>query len=214
MATERDYFSEVQNTTLCPFARDARIAWASSWRKEQTDDVNFARIGEDLAAFCSSAQSDKMHGFVMAIDAGPDGLSDIDSVARRFAESIAALDRCDGGGGLDRTAVDQVGWQWEYAGLRLFLNVFAGCYEPWHPKHLPTADMMILFAQPSFSFDLCRANSDQTSVKEFIRKRFATAGRPYDGQLIDRRVDSVHYMSPAHLGDEAVRWFDHYPDPT
>ena len=202
-------FGEVISQTLCPFARTARVEWASPWQASLSDEENFSRIARELEQFCMTARDREMHGFVVAVGAAERGLTDLGAVEGRFRRTLAELDRRDKGTKQHRPQdVDKAGWQWEFCNLGLFLNVFSSCYEEWHPKHLPASGILVIFMQPTFSFDLCNANTDNVQVKGAIRRRFARAGRPYDGELVDQGVDSLLYMSPAQPGDPPVAWFD------
>jgi FPC/CPF motif-containing protein YcgG len=202
-------FGQVIAATLCPFARSARVGWASGWQEALPDEENYSRIANELGQFCMTARDRRMHGFVVAIGDPAGGLTNLSAVERRFARTLAELDRRDKGSKRHSPKdVGKAGWQWEFCNLSLFLNVFSSCYKDWHPKHLPARGILVIFMQPSFSFDLCNANTDNVLVKKAIRQKFARAGRPYDGELVDRGIDSLLYMSPARPGDPPVAWFD------
>lgn len=92
------------------------------------------------------------------------------------------------------------------------MNLFAPAYGPGHSKHLPRGDRIVVFAQPEESFDFCGVNPSRHDVKVAIRRRFADAGRPYPGELIDTRVEAHLYVFPYESGGKPVRWWECPPD--
>lgn len=204
-------FRHIAESTACPFAPGSKVTKAPPWRYDASDEANFQRLAACLHAFCDTAQAQGMHGFSMEIGAGSSALTRLDELAERFASSLAQLDRLPGGEPLDVERVQRPGWQWRFAGLSLFLNVFAACYPASHPRHLHTDRAMVVFAQPGFSFDLCNANTERVTVKAAVRRQFERRGQPYDGKLVDAGVDSLLYVMPVRFTDPPVRWFDRYP---
>ena len=62
--------------------------------------------------------------------------------------------------------------------------------------------------QPEFAFDLCGITQASKIEKVFIRSRFREAGRPYNGELVDNRLEALLYISPQQLTDPPIRWWE------
>lgn len=168
------------------------------------------RIHSDLAKFSQVYELEKFSGF--AFDAAAvDGsnLEKFNDCVHPFRSVLCALLEIDG---LDPSLlwanIEDYDWQYSLCGLRLFVNLFAPCYPPRHTKHLPVLDRIVLFLQPERSFDFCDVNSSRGDLRRRIRERFAKAGRPYSGDLIDTRIEAHLYVFPLEIGDPIVRWWE------
>jgi YqcI/YcgG family len=200
-------FTRLQSGTLCPYAARARVTLGPAAEGESSLDRHVSRCAEDMTSWAQVARATRSHGYVMQVP-----LSNADeflAVKRGFGDVLRRLSRLDPNGSscMQRSPLVD-GWQFEFGGLRLFLNVFAPCYPQRHSKHVDTQGWFYIFAQPEFSFDLCGINSRNRLAKSVIRDRFAEAGMPYDGALIDQRHEALLYMFPLRPGDPPVRWWD------
>jgi hypothetical protein len=41
-----------------------------------------------------------------------------------------------------------------------------------------------------------------------IRNSFENAGKPYDVNLIDQRIEAFLYIMPLQIGDPPIRWWE------
>lgn len=202
-----DTWEWLKSTTLCPFARMSRVDVAPGWSAHLSPADNVRALAGALREFCAGYPSRKAHGFAVEIGTLPGEAMLIDRCVALFSWLVFALVQMDGQGRPDDAVLKSAGWQFSFAGRRLFLNLFAPCYPPTHSKHLPPGDRFIVFMQPEESFDYCGINSGQRAVKHAIRRRFSDAGRPYPGELIDQRVEAHLYVFPHGLSDPPVQWW-------
>jgi hypothetical protein len=203
----------LQSSTLCPFARTARVRVSPAWDPSLSPSHNLRLIADHLRTFCEEYPGLRLHGFAMELQTRSGDAMSPEACTQAFAWVISALRHLDGqGDDLSKSAVEQPEWQFSFAGRRLFMNLFAPAYGPSHSKHLPPGDRVVVFAQPEESFDYCGVNPSRRHVKEAIRRRFADAGRPYPGELIDTRVEAHLYVFPCEPGGNPVRWWEYPAD--
>ncbi|MGI5269450.1 YqcI/YcgG family protein [Nonomuraea sp. CA-218870] len=201
-------FSWVIENTLCPFARSARVAYCPPWDSTRPFPENLESTAQALTRLVGRVVSERLHGIVIEIHHGrvPLTFASVRGAFCDFMRGLAAYDvsgvNCMDG---DLSHPD---WQFEFGGQRMFTSVFAPCYDEHHPKHTPRPGVFYVFFQPEISFDFCHVHPGNSKVRQFIRAAFSAAGRPYDGALIDRRVEAHIYMFPRRLGDAPVRWWD------
>ncbi|HEY5710129.1 MAG TPA: YqcI/YcgG family protein [Solirubrobacterales bacterium] len=201
-----DAFAVVKRTTPCPYALGARISYGPQW-DPALGLANSELIAQSLAEWAKTARTSASHGFVIGIYS-PEA-ADFGSVTALLKTALQHLSHFDPNQSdcLQRD-IEQTDWQFEFAGLRLFVNVFAPCYPPGHGKRVEDPERVFLFFQPEYSFDICGVNRDNLAAKRMIRRRFAEAGSPYSGELIDQRVEAYLYMLPLDPGDPPVRWWE------
>jgi len=199
-------FEALRLSTLCPYAARARVAYGSAWDDGESRDANLRRTASAFAAWAAMARENRSHGFVLEV--GLSAASDFEQVRRAFGDTLLRLNEHDPAhSSCMRRPIEAAGWQYEFGGLRLFVNVFAPCYPTRHSKHVEAERRFYVFFQPEFSFDLCGVNSANRGAKETVRRIFRDAGCPYDGAVIDRRIEAHLYMFPLDPGDDAVRWW-------
>lgn len=198
-------FATVKRTTPCPFALGAKVTYGPDW-DSALGAANWARNALSLAEWAHTARRARSHGFVIEI-CDPRA-SDFSSVIGLLRTALQQLNRLDPEHSdcLERV-IENTEWQFEFAGLRLFVNTFAPCYPRAHSKRVEDPERVYLFLQPEFSFDLCGVSRDNFAAKQMIRRRFAEAGSPYSGELVDRRVEAYLYMFPLDPDDSPVRWW-------
>ncbi|MDH3030143.1 YqcI/YcgG family protein [Methylobacterium fujisawaense] len=201
-------FEALRAATLCPFARRAEVRYSPPWDEANGFHANVAAHAGALATFVAEGERDALHGFVSEIVIG-DGAHDFDRVRRSFNAYLVGLaeydDDCRLAMNCDKLAAE---WQFSFRGMRMFLNVFAPCYQPPHSKFIPSPNSFWVFFQPEYSFDLCNIDPSKIATKALIRSAFREAGMPYDGAQIDRRIESLLYMFPMRGTDGPVRWWD------
>jgi hypothetical protein len=200
-------FAAIKNSTLCPYAKSARVRYGPRWTPVDPDDANWARNATALAGWADTARKECSHGFVLEI-AGRDAAS-FHCVEASLKEALHSLNAHDpAASDCMKGPFDAVEWQFEFADLRLFVNVFAPCYPTNHSKHSQDSERIFLFLQPEYAFDLCGVNPANRAAKELIRTRFRAAGMPYNGELIDQRIEAQIYMFALHASDQPVRWWE------
>lgn len=199
-------FEEMRLRTLCPYAGRARITYGPRWSDADSPEVNLRRAASSCARWAGTARENASHGFVMEV--GLTDAGDFEAVRIAFGATLRALNERDPNRSecMGRE-IDSTEWQYEFAGERLFVNVFAPCYQPPHGKHVDAEGRFYIFFQPEFSFDLCGIDSSNRAAKETIRRIFSNAGCPYDGDAIDRRIEAYLYLFPLDPADGPVRWW-------
>ena len=199
-------FEELRQTTKCPFAKGARVISAPDWDPALTFTENVAGQGNALRRFAMDFDEHRLHGFVARVGCEQERPS-FDDVRMRFHEYLVALaetdESCSAVLAEDKLAL---GWQFTYADIRMFLNVFATCYPRKHSKYCEVLDGFFVFFQPERSFDFCGSRS-LAIMKHEIRARFAEAGLPYNGAQVDARIEALLYMFPVEPFGEPVKWW-------
>lgn len=206
--TVKERFAKIAEKTFCPFARGAHIAYGPEWEVRRSFGVNMDSNAAALTQFRQLAEQEAFHGFVSEVYL-PVALRSFEGIRCLFAVFLQELSSRDpSGGSCMQEEIGRRGWQFEYCNLRLFGNVFAPCYEEWHPKYSYNQDYAFFFFQPEGAFDLCGISRDQKAEKDAIRERFRRGGRPYNSDLIDQRIEALLYMSPLQIADPPVRWWE------
>jgi len=205
-----EVFEGLRSTTYCPFATRARIWYGPDWDLSCDFESNVQRIASNLTDFCGLHQVNQLHGYVINVVGDRSSrmatLSETATLFWKFLKYLSPLDPAQCSSFAD---IEHPQWQFEFANVRLFLNVFSGSYEHTHTKFIDLDSGIMIFAQPEGSFDLCGIDPSRPEVKQQIRDRFASNGLAYDGTLIDKRVESHLYVFPEQVGDDPVRfWLD------
>jgi hypothetical protein len=202
-----EIFKRMVGQTRCPYAKTAKVWYAPAWNTDASYYENVGFHATALRQFVPVAKAERYHGFVSEITIGPRA-KDFDTVKRAFREYLHALASTDTNCQQCMMGVrGDKSWQFEYAGLRMFLNVFAPCYPAPHSKRVEAEDCFFVFFQPEHSFDLCGVNPQNRAAKTQIRSAFADADMPYNGAAIDARIEAELYMFPLNPTDPPVRWW-------
>jgi YqcI/YcgG family len=182
--------------------------YGSLWVKEATLTENLTKNITELEHFCDIAFQTRLHGFVLEALVGEKACS-MAGTLDAMHSVMASLAAADESAHLSLSAdnIETTSWQFTFRGIKLFTSIFSPCYPAWHTKHLPSRLSVVIFFQPDFSFDFCRIDRRNKGAKEAIRRKFAENGRPYDWQLIERRIEAHIYVSPLRLGDSPVIWW-------
>ena len=199
-------FETIRQTTLCPYAARANVSYGPAWLQELSARPNWDRIAASLAEWADRAYETRSHGYVIEI--GGVDADDFDEVRRTLRRTLTELNARDPAeSNCLQEDLEDPGWQFDFAGLRLFANVFAPCYSPGHTKHSPVPHRVYVFFQPEFAFDFCGINPRNRAARELVRRRFLEAGSPYNGELIDRRQEAYLYMFPLDPMGQPVKWW-------
>jgi hypothetical protein len=208
-----DIFRTVQAETRCPFAESAAITFARPIPAESSISEAGQQLYEDIAAYVQEGIATAPDGLAVALPNSVIG-DDFESLTSGFNDLYHTLKMHDG---YDEEAIatediEDPGWQLTMAGQRLFTLVFSSLYPATSPRHIPEANTTFLFFQPVQSFG-ARLPFEKDSVefrrtKANIRSRFAQAERPYDGVIHDGPSEAAKYLSPQHLGMQAIKWWE------
>lgn len=201
-------FKDLKDRTLCPFARSAKIWFGPPWDTSLRFRENCSIQATDLRRFCEAAYEGRYHGFVAGLRVGDaaQNAEDVKVAFRDFLNGLAAEDASCGRCMAQHPLSED--WQFEFGDVRMFLNVFAPCYERPHSKRVESTGAFFVLFQPEFSFDFCGIDPGSRDTKLEIRRRFASAGMPYNGAQIDSRIEALLYMFPSDPFGEPVRWWE------
>ena len=210
-----DVFTNLQQTTFCPFAAQATVEHGPAWVNDLPFEANVARNAERLKVHLAVGRVRRLQGFVSQVGFGLGNSVDFErtvEIFRRFVFGLGDFDSsCRGSLTQD---IGSVGWSLKFADEPVFLNLFAPCYPERHSKHVAYDGCLYIFFQPEYTFDFCNVNRTRVELKAQIREKFADAGMPYDGATIDTRRKALSFVFPIRTGDPPVRWWEMFnPDP-
>jgi len=201
-------FKEVQTSTACPFAREARMWGGPRWEARRSLSGNVESIIPYLISFTKVAARERLDGFVLAID-DPRLTTDMCALSqwfRRFLKAISARDKrpnsCFAGD------IERPGWQFSFNDLRLFISVFSPLYSKQHSRHASSATFVVL--QPKNSFDRYAIGSlfpKSNTTKKEVRRRFREAGVSYLEDVIDSGIEAAVCLMPRWHGDICAAWW-------
>lgn len=199
-------FSKVVENTHCPYS-DQKSAMGPVWDMSLTWDENIATNAKELQEFFAVFIPEKLHGYVMEVRTH-NNIKTLEEFGKVFNKILITLNEYDPlHSNCLRQKINSLSWQFQFAGERTFITTFAPCYQPLHPRYSYSANILYLFFQPEKSFAFCGVNSGNRESKELARKAFEKAGRPYDGALIDKRIEAWLYILPAEVGDNPIEWW-------
>lgn len=200
-------FRNIVSNTLCPYT-GGKLIYGPSWSDEVSFQENIRLNAIELSRFLSHFKEGKLHGFVMELKC-PEGQTDLKQFAAFFHKTLLTLSSFDP---RKSTCLNQekenTEWQYEYCGVRMFIASFAPCYSTLHPRYSYSSEFAFLLIQPEESFSFCGVSSKNQQAKDLARKKFIEAGRPYDSDLIDKRIEAWLYILPEEICDQPIEWWD------
>jgi hypothetical protein len=201
-------FEQLKLSTYCPFASSAKVARQLSWNLGLDFLGNIQSHALALKEFTKFAQERKYHGFVSRVYLG-NGAKNFETTRIAFKEYLFGLAKFDQDCAkcLEQDKIN-LEWQFSFNKLRMFLNVFSPCYSLQHSKYIYSEDSIYIFFQPEYSFSLCGSKPLTKLTTQSIRDKFYKAGKGYDGELIDQRIEAYIYMFPEKPGDQPVNWWE------
>ncbi|MBC6718388.1 YqcI/YcgG family protein [Aurantimonas sp. DM33-3] len=205
-----DNFEALRVSTLCPFAVTSKIDYGPQWSDEIGFDENVALIADGLRHHLPRCRREQLQGFVAQIKVGdPTSFEQVVSCFRRLIFELGRHDSsCQHSLDGDIGAKE---WNFTFGEEAIFLNLFAACYQWPHSKRVDDRYHMYVFFQPEFTFDFCNINRSRVALKEDIRRRFAAADMPYDGQTIDGRRKALAFVFPLKPCEPPVEWWRSAP---
>jgi FPC/CPF motif-containing protein YcgG len=204
-------FRTIQAETQCPFAKSAIITFARPITAEFSVPEAAQQLYEDIATYVQEGIATAPDGLAVAMPNSVIG-DDFKSLTLGFKSLYHALKMHDGSDeeAIATENIEDPGWQLKIGGQRLFTLIFSSLYPADNPRHINEAGMTFIFFQPveSFSTRLVfdKDSTEFERVKANIRSRFAKAGLEYDGTINDDLREAAKYLSPQHLGMQAVEW--------
>jgi len=206
MAHSLEAFRKIQAATVCPYAPTAKLWGAPDWEADQTTEANLSKILPPLQRFAFVQRWEPLDGFVLELTNHGD-FSDLEAMASTLNGVLRWLNDNDARGtpvfGPNVRAKD---WQFTFAGVRLFVLVFAPFYGRHHPRESYCLQSAFILFQCEDSFH--RAHDPGTPIDHIeIRRRFAAAGKDYDCYIMHQPYEAPRYLKPLYPGDPEVAWW-------
>jgi hypothetical protein len=202
-----ELFRPVQMQTMCPFAANARIWGAGTYKRDASLLENIRSSVPGLTIFTSAARDEGLDGLIYAFPTASIG-TDLESVSRLVKVFLTVLMACDPVDPRDfeEQRPEMPGWRFHFAGEDYFVNVFAPLYTGIDSRYTYGAggDLYVfIFLQPESSFHLRIPQEQYQKVRDGIRSRFARSFQPYE--LDD--LEPHRFILPP--GDEdVVKWYN------
>lgn len=151
-------FDQLRCSSLCSFAKRAKLWGAPAWRDDRPVDWNAEAISPYLTIFAKAAEREGLDGFVVGpgLAAEADGMA---GLAEWFGSFLKSLARNDSDRRIEDAfaGVDRPGWQFSFRGVRMFVSVFSSLYDDTHPRYSPSGPYVSF--QPESSFEAYRIGS-------------------------------------------------------
>ncbi|WP_224279796.1 YqcI/YcgG family protein [Nocardioides lacusdianchii] len=206
-------FAPTIESTACTFARAAKLWGGPRWNADRNVGYNCEITVPYLTRFARAAIAEGLDGFIISpvVRRKPHTVAEVGDVLRETLQSLSTLDP-DGNGAPSRVFATP-GWQFTYAGQRLFVTVFSDVYSPDHVRHSPRGTYFMLQPEESFSHHgIGGSHKDSDKIKTKVRENFASRGMSYPHDLIASRIEAHLYLLP-ETGEEPVVWWDPTRDP-
>lgn len=207
-----DVFRTVQAETLCPFAKSAVITFARPIAAETSLSEAAQQLHEDFTVYAQYGIATAPDGLAVSVHNTFIG-DDFESLTSGFNALYRALKVNDGLSeeALAAENVEDSDWRLVIAGQRFFSIVFSSLYSSNNPRYIPDTNTTFILFQPLESFGsrlpFGKDGKEFRRVKEGVRSRFAQAGRAYDGAINDDPREAAKYLTPLHLGAQAIEWW-------
>jgi hypothetical protein len=194
-------FTELVETTQCPYAPRARIRLIPQrYVAGSTEFVDAFRANQHWLAESGT------DAVVIAIETEELGVDLIQQ-----AETIRTLLEIVSGTRFSEDVLSP-GWQLEIAGTRTFATLFSPIYPEDNPRSVIDEGFGYVMLQPEHSFHrlLPRGKLDpgrRAAIKDSIRRAFRNAGKDYDPLDTVPATEAQKYVKPLHMDDPIVSWW-------
>jgi hypothetical protein len=202
-------FQVIRQSTMCPFARAAKLWGAPAWDRTKGIRENAENIAPHVRRFTQLQRWEVIDGFVIEIT--DEGLfTDLRTLGRTLRVLLRSLNALDPRhANVFEREIRAEDWQFEFNGERLFVITFAPVYGTASPRETYGVNSAFVFLQPETSFkdrNIPR-DSDRQVTRGEIRKRFADVGKPYESVLVEQPYEAPRYLKPLNLTDHEMRWW-------
>lgn len=199
-------FKKVIDNTLCPYS-DKPFIMGPKWIVEDSYELNIKNQLNDIIDFSNSFTQNEIYGYVLEV-AIKTKINTLEQTSELFLNILKILNKLDPAKSncLDLEKENKK-WQFEFNNMRTFFSVFSPCYSPENPRYSYDENIMYIFFQPEESFNMAGVSRLNRQGKINARKKFSDAGRPYDGSLIDKRIEAWLYITPCNIGDKPIKWW-------
>lgn len=202
-------FLPIQQAAQCLFAASSRLETAPAY-----DGSDPHRAGElaapSLRSLASRVDDDRLDGLVIELTDARLGAT-VEVAAQTMRGVLEGVLSAEGRSletGL--AGVDREHWWFRAFGTRWFFLTFAPCYPRCSPRSTEGSMSTFVLLQPVQAFDrhsLPAGSTIPEVTRREIRRRYASAGRPYDTRLAAQNVEALKFIWPLRPGDPAIRWW-------
>jgi YqcI/YcgG family len=202
-------FDAIRLRTECLFATGARLWGSGEWPAGGLPAA-LAAFGDHLARLVVLPPDERPDGAVLEIPDPAAGatVERLGHTVKAVVGGLVAIDPASNGAA--QLAIEDPRWTFTFAGETFFVVTFAPCYPADSSRHAfgLTATYVLLQARSSF---VRRWAPGQTRLpdrsREEIRRRFATAGRPYDLAITLSPLEAHRFVKPDRPGTPPVCWW-------
>jgi hypothetical protein len=190
----------------CPFALRARVAQCT-WPDPRPVSARIELLADRLRELIAGDGGD-----LMALE-----LHEADRL-RTPLEAAALINallrglRCrDGECGEALTeGIETDGWDFEYAGERFFVSLFAPLYPEWHSRSSRHGSIGFVLFQPERSFRRFGVSSRHPRRRQLswrVHRRFQRHGQDYDVDANSRTPKALRFVKPIDPGEPPIAWW-------
>lgn len=207
-----EHFQAVIDSTLCPFAPDAKIWGAKAWDKALNFEENITSNLSWLERFAKVCDPEQLDGFVIEVKLDENNHSDLISLGKLLNQTLRVISTNDPAGQncMDEE-IETPTWRFSFGGVTFFISTFSDLYGPDNSRHSPHPGSFFVFFQPEKSFDhhhIHRDNPKRDNIKQNIRQSFKDHHRGYDVALVEQKIEAYKYLKPLHLSELPIKWWE------
>lgn len=193
-----DGFRVLANTTMCPFAKTAKVWAIGPWRKSSTAKEFVALSDNTLHRFTRLCQPEGFDGIVIEAT----GISTFEDLKSRTNDLLRALGEFSDRNPMT-SPIEKKEWRFGLNGVDMFVTIFSSVYDENHPRYSQSKLSSFYFLQPQLSFKAKAAKE-----KERIRERFSQNNQDYRSILKKVKYEAEKYIKPEDLQNgQPVRWW-------
>ncbi len=195
--------------THCPFAEEASLWGCPEQANGEEAESYLTRAAVTIERFVSVTRFQLIDGLILELP-DSESIRNVEQLAARVNHTLRWIHAIgDPNGDLFDTVLTE-SWQFSAFGTELFVLALSDVYPPTSSRYTFGVGGSFLLLQPEISFQSVKLPRDETKkhVRDRIRSAFASAGRGYDGQIVNAPFEAPRYVKPEMGGDTPVRWWE------
>jgi hypothetical protein len=198
-------FMNIQATTICPFAKAAKIIDHFHWNTSELFEHNLATILKVMHGFINKCSEDRLDGFLIS---APSSFSKSPAMLGEFLRRILFYlsDRDPS----EQSCLDEVihdpSWRYRFGHMHFFVTTFSPCYGEDSTRSTKSGDQTFIMFQPKSSFRLLLSSSDASkhNQHQYVRDKFCRGGVPYNSNYLE----CYKFVHPLQYSDEPIAWWE------
>ena len=206
----QEFFSNIIDSTHCPFANKGTLNYGSLWPKQLELEMQIRIWNQEMTMFTDSVPTKNPDGFVIGAvgKQAPSTLHELTLFIRYVLNNLTIMSR---GYHLTEKEVEENRWQFCFKGIRMFLVVMSSVYPRANSRYSPAPNSVFMFFQPEVAFNTFIPHSENDPktqrLKEVIRRKFVCAGQEYDIDIVTNPSEASKYVKPLNLGEPVIKWW-------